>query len=203
MVALASPLRVSVIALVCCLSCSIWTAPEPPPRPGPHALVPVEMSGPSAVEFVEARFHAHHAGLAPDEIRAVSEAVVREAMSHDMPWDLVLAVIKTESGFHNFAVSQVGALGLMQIMPATGEILADRLDERWDGEETLFRPVVNVKFGTSYLAFLHDRYRDWDKALAAYNWGPARIDWRLRHRRALPVEYAQKVKSYFQSPVTP
>ena len=191
------------MALVCCLSCSIWTAREAPTGPGPHYLVPVEMTGPSAVEFVEARFQAHHAGLAPAEIRAVSEAVVSEALANDMSWDLVLAVIKTESGFHNFAVSNVGALGLMQIMPATGELLARRLDERWDGNETLFQPVVNVKLGTSYLAFLHERYGDWDKALTAYNWGPARIDRRLRQRRALPVQYAQKVRSYVQSPVTP
>jgi len=191
------------MALVCCLSCSIWSPPEPPARPRPHALVPAEMTGPSAVEFVQARFLAHHAALAPEEVRAVSEAIVREAVANDVSWDLVLAVIKTESGFHNFAVSRVGALGLMQIMPATGKILAGRLEERWDGKETLFRPVVNVKFGTGYLAFLHDRYGDWDKALAAYNWGPAHIDRRLRHSRALPVQYAQKVKSYVQSPVTP
>ena len=159
-------------------------------------------AGPSAVEFVEARFHQHHARLSPQESRDVSETIVRESQDNQVPWDLVLAVIQTESGYFNFAVSHVGALGLMQIMPATGAHLAAKQDLPWKGAETtLFEPVENVQMGVRYLSELHDRYDDWDRALAAYNWGPGRIDSRIRRGVAVPVGYVQAVRSRVLKPL--
>ena len=67
----------------------------------------------------------------------------------------------------------------------------------------LFQPKINVRLGPRYLARLHDRYGDWDTALAAYNWGPARIDWRLSRGRAMPVRYAHAVLDRLQSPARP
>ena len=57
--------------------------------------------------------------------------------------------------------------------------------------------------GTHYLVELRSRYGDRDKALAAYNWGPARIDWRLRRGRAMPVRYVDRVLAHLQSPTPP
>lgn len=162
----------------------------------------LQTAGPSAVEFVESRFHQHHARLSPAEIRAVAETIVFEGQTNDVPWDLVLAVIKTESGYFNFAVSHVGAKGLMQIMPATGAHLAAKQDLSWEGaDKTLFQPVENVQMGVRYLHELHARYNDWDRALAAYNWGPGRIDSKLRRGVAMPVEYVQAVRSRIQNPL--
>ena len=60
--------------------------------------------------------------------------------------------------------------------------------------QTLFDPFVNVRLGTAYLAELAARYDgDMATALAAYNWGPGHIDWRLQRGRALPTEYPQLV----------
>lgn len=194
-------LGIAAVALSLTLSCSIRG-----PQDSAGELVPAtrtEAAGPTAVEFVEARFHTRLANLSPEEIRQVSEVIVAESLRFDMSWELVLAVIYTESGFHNFAVSTVGALGLMQIMPHTGKILAAQLDIPWEGNDTLFRPIVNVRMGTHYLAHLHERYDDWDKALAAYNWGPSRIDWKLRNGRMLPVEYVNQVMARVQSPLSP
>ena len=190
-----------LLSLACSFSCSIW----PPVESAPEQIVSIasEQAGPSAVEFVEARFQSFHASLSSTEIRQVAQAVIDESLANDLSWDLVLAVIHTESGFHNFAVSNVGALGLMQIMPATGEDLARDELVSWSGPETLFQPLVNVKLGTRYLAWLRDRYGDWGQALAAYNWGPGHIDRRLRVGRAMPVLYAQKVMSQVQSPFAP
>ena len=107
---------------------------------------------------------------------------------------LVLALIMVESGGYSLAVSHVGALGLMQLMPATGEELAHKLGFPWSGEETLFDPLVNVKLGTAYLKQLSDRYDGNVRvALAAYNWGPGRIDRFLRRGSPVPVEYTQRV----------
>lgn len=162
----------------------------------------LESAGPSAIEFVESKFHQHHARLSPAEIREVSETIVFEGQANNVPWDLVLAVIKTESGYFNFAVSHVGAKGLMQIMPATGAHLAATQDLDWEGADvTLFEPVENVQMGVRYLHELHARYDDWDRALAAYNWGPGRIDSKIRRGVAVPVEYVQAVKSRIRKPL--
>ncbi len=188
-------------SLLSSLSCSIWQPPALEPARVVH--LDAEPAGPTAVEYVEARFHSFHASLSASELRQVAEAVVEESLANDLPWDLVLAVIHTESGFHNFAISNVGALGLMQIMPATGEGLAREEQVSWHGPDTLFQPLVNVKLGTRYLAWLHGRYGNWGQALAAYNWGPGHIDGRLRRGRAMPVEYVDKVMARVQSPMVP
>lgn len=191
-----------VLAALLGLSATAELEREPTPTPSPVCRANVR-EGPGAVEFIEARFHDYQAGLSPREIREVAETIVRESQPRDLPWELVLAVIHTESGFHNFAVSKVGALGLMQIMPATGAQLARELRIDWQGPRTLFDPVPNVRMGTRYLAQLRGRYGDWDRALAAYNWGPERIDGRIQRGRALPVRYAQTVLARLQSPLTP
>lgn len=163
-----------------------------PPAPAVH--------GPNAVEWVEARFLSHQSALNRDEVREAAIAVVEESRRHDVPLDLVLAVIQVESGYHNFARSRVGALGLMQIMPHTGRTLASELGIEWNGNETLFDPVTNVRMGTYYLGYLHRRYGSYPAALAAYNWGPARIDRRIRRGSAMPKLYVTQVYARLQSP---
>jgi len=81
----------------------------------------------------------------------------------------------------------------MQIMPATGEELAQDRGMAWHGPETLFDPVVNVQLGITYLQELSDRYDHIPTALAAYNWGPSRIDRRIRSGARLPQVYVERV----------
>lgn len=142
---------------------------------------------------VEALLARYMTGLAPFEVRRTAEALIREAKRNGVEASLVLAVIHTESGYFNFARSSVGALGLMQIMPATGEMLAREAGIPWTGAEMLFDPELNLRFGTRYLALLHARYGNWTRALAAYNWGPGAIDRRLADGEVLPVQYTDRV----------
>jgi soluble lytic murein transglycosylase-like protein len=165
-----------------------------------RAAPALAVHGPNEVEWVEARFLSHQSALNRAEVRRAAEAVVEEAARHEIPLDLVLAVIQVESGYHNFARSRVGALGLMQIMPLTGRTLARDLDIEWQGVETLFEPVTNVRMGTYYLGYLHRRYGTYPGALAAYNWGPARIDRRLRRGSGMPELYVSQVFARLQSP---
>ena len=105
----------------------------------------------------------------------------------------MLAVIHVESRYNAFAVSPVGAMGLMQIMPATGVELAARTGIPWRGPQTLFDPILNVRMGVAYLRELTNRFGDIELALAAYNWGPSHIDRRLRRGTPAPVVYPRLV----------
>jgi soluble lytic murein transglycosylase-like protein len=87
---------------------------------------------------------------------------------HQIDPDFIRSVIKAESGFHQNAVSSKGALGLMQLMPGTASEL---------GVTDPFDPNSNVEGGTKYLRDLLEKYNfDVNKALAAYNAGPKRVD---------------------------
>lgn len=85
---------------------------------------------------------------------------------------LVMAVVKAESSFQRSAVSKVGAVGLMQLMPDTARWITGRPDWERPAECDLTDPVDNLALGCYYLRFLLDLYDgDTVTALAAYNAG--------------------------------
>jgi soluble lytic murein transglycosylase-like protein len=89
--------------------------------------------------------------------------------------DLVRAVMQVESAFNPNAISPKGAMGLMQLMPAT---------MRQYGVLNAFNPAENVRAGVAYLRNLLDRYSNNEElALAAYNAGPGAVD---KHGQAVP-----------------
>jgi soluble lytic murein transglycosylase len=102
--------------------------------------------------------------------------VVAEAMEHGMDPYLVAAVIRRESAFNPKVTSSAGAIGLMQIMPATGRGLAREVGLRNYRPELLRQPELNVHLGTRYLSGLHQQYNDHlALVLSAYNAGPGRV----------------------------
>jgi soluble lytic murein transglycosylase len=86
---------------------------------------------------------------------------------------LLLALVRQESFYDPAAGSSAGALGLTQVIPATGESIAATLGSASFTASDLYRPNVSLKFGASYLS---DQLRQFDgdsyRALAAYNGGP-------------------------------
>ena len=93
------------------------------------------------------------------------------------PWH-VAAVIRCESSFRETATSNVGARGLMQIMPDTGAWLAGKFDEEdVYTDDSLYTPEVNIKYGCWFLQWLMARY-DGDRTLAtaAYHAGHGTVD---------------------------
>ena len=83
-----------------------------------------------------------------------------------------LAIIHAESNFDPRAVSHKGAVGLMQLMPATARWMAPGVSRR-----QLFDPALNIELGTRYLRYLANRYGgDAEKILIAWNAGPGRLD---------------------------
>ena len=185
--------RLSLVLVSFAISCSVHA---PPPAPVRLPLTREERSVREAREAaaeIESLLGHYMTGLAPFELRRTARVVLAESARNRIDPHLVLAVMHTESGFYNFSRSPVGALGLMQIMPATGEMLAREAGLRWTGPDDLFSPELNVRLGTRYLALLHARYGTWQKALAAYNWGPAAIDRRLAEGDRVPDAYVHTV----------
>jgi soluble lytic murein transglycosylase len=117
-----------------------------------------------------ARFMKDSTALWGGERRRVEAAIVRESRRNGLDPLLVAAVIQVESRFDPFAVSGVGACGLMQLMPPTAEWLLSR-DLK---PAHLFNPVLNIELGTLYLSQLMDQFDgDLNRALIAYNAGPS------------------------------
>ena len=91
---------------------------------------------------------------------------------YGVPKHIILAVIKTESDFDADAVSSAGAYGLMQLMPETFTDMTGI--KNTDGYIT--DPALNIDAGVHYLAYLYDRYGNWETVYAAYNAGLGNVD---------------------------
>jgi len=103
--------------------------------------------------------------LAPPS--GINEAVRRIAAEHALPEQLIHSVIKVESNYNARAISNKGAQGLMQLIPATA---------RRFGVGDAFNPVENIQGGARYLRYLLDLYSgDYPLALAAYNAGEGAV----------------------------
>jgi len=189
-----------VSVAVCGLSCGPLFGPPPAQRAAVPdlALPPPPLRSAAAddpgVAAVADYLATRNTGLVRGEIRALAQTVVDEAHRQHLDLALVMAVMHVESRFYNFAISPVGAVGLMQILPSTGEELARREGVPWRGSQTLLEPDTNVRLGTAYLRELLNRYDgDLQAALAAYNWGPGHVDRRIQEGEALPSGYPSLV----------
>lgn len=126
----------------------------------------------------------------PVDARALIRAAAKK---HSVPVAFIMSIMAAESSFNADAVSSKGAIGLMQVMPATAEWLG--LDPRI--------PEQNVDAGARYLRYLMDKYRhcrDWiRRVIAAYNAGPAAVD---RYRGVPPYRetrtYVARVLAYLR-----
>ncbi|HAZ60863.1 MAG TPA: hypothetical protein DCY89_04735, partial [Gammaproteobacteria bacterium] len=108
------------------------------------------------------------------------EEIESAAAVEGLPAYLVFSVVRNESAFQVDAGSGVGALGLMQLMPATGRETAERLGIDISNDADLLDLRTNLRLGTHYLARMLGRYEgNLAMAAAAYNAGPGRVaQWR-------------------------
>lgn len=133
------------------------------------------------------------------------ETIQRAAREAGLDPLLVASVIRVESQFRSRDVSHAGAVGLMQLMPATAEWVMNQM--RRDGQPLpadaagsridLAQPDINIRIGTWYIHYLMERFGgNAVAAIAAYNAGPKRVqgwlgrgvwDGRLEHIMAIPV----------------
>jgi soluble lytic murein transglycosylase len=115
--------------------------------------------------------------------------VQNNADRQDLDPAIIFGLIRQESMLDKNAMSAVGARGLMQIMPATGQQIARNLNEPWQAENSLFNPDVNIKYGAFYYKQLLSRFDGhFALAMAAYNAGPNRVDKWLPIDKSLPAD---------------
>jgi soluble lytic murein transglycosylase-like protein len=127
------------------------------------------------------------AAPAPADHRAVhsyAASVAEAAQRFGIPELWIWRVMHAESRGNARAVSRAGAMGVMQIMPATWAMLSARHGLGSDPFDTR----SNILAGAAYLRSMWDRYRDVPLMLAAYNAGPGRADAYASGRRRLPAE---------------
>ena len=103
--------------------------------------------------------------------------VQKNADRQDLNPAIIFGLIRRESAFNQNARSPVGARGLMQIMPKTGQQIARELKERWRNTGSLMNPSTNVKYGSYYYKQLLNQFDGhYALAAAAYNAGPHRVN---------------------------
>jgi soluble lytic murein transglycosylase-like protein len=110
--------------------------------------------------------YARPANGSPERLSFTAD-VDRVALEQALPPELIHSVIQVESGYNPYAVSPKGALGLMQLIPATA---------RRFGVSDAFDPVQNIRGGAAYLKYLLGLYGgSYTLALAAYNAGEGAV----------------------------
>jgi len=123
------------------------------------------------------------------------ETLARAAEERGLDPLLVAAVIRQESAFDPDIESSAGALGLMQVMPATGRQLARTLGPADFDRGSLETPEINLHLGTFYLAELSERYEGTlALVLSAYNAGPTRANrWRGFPEMSDPLHFVERI----------
>jgi soluble lytic murein transglycosylase-like protein len=135
--------------------------------------------------------------LTPDEEAALAHQVFDYSHEHGLDPLLVLSVIRVESDFASDAVSPMGALGIMQVMPATARFVTEQRGWNWPGESRLFEPSFNIRVATSYLSDLLTKFGSVEEALIAYNCGEGTMQELASIGLPLPRSYARRVLSVY------
>lgn len=123
----------------------------------------------TAVEFGGIRFAESHPEPYADE-------VARVARKYGLDPDLLFAIMRVESVYHRRIISHAGAIGLMQIMPRTGRLIANELGLRETTAVDLLEPSLNLELSGWYLHALLERMDGrLPLAIASYNGGPHNV----------------------------
>jgi len=118
----------------------------------------------------------------------VWSTIKQEAKRYGVDPYIAAGLIRQESVFNPNAISRVGARGLMQVMPATGQVISKRQGIGTISAADLYNPALNVKIGMSYLAQMIGQFGRIEYAAAAYNAGPSRAQRWIAERGSMDIE---------------
>lgn len=148
-----------------------WAATPPAPQTRLQKS-PLDMTYTEVAALLQARMGRRES---LETVRATATQIVRLCHLLSFQPSFILAVIEHESSFKSRIVSPAGAIGLMQLLPATARIVGSQIGIAVPhGGANLKDPVVNVTLGMHYLAQLEDDFKTPASTLAAYNLGPQR-----------------------------
>ncbi len=117
------------------------------------------------------------------------DLIIQNAKKYNLDACFLAAVIKTESNFNTRALSDQGAVGLMQIMPETGKWAAGQIGIRGYSADKLYDPETNILIGSWYLASLNGEFGgNTILVLAAYNGGSGNVKKWLRNEKLSGAE---------------
>jgi soluble lytic murein transglycosylase len=137
----------------------------------------------------------------PEKYEIANEIYEMSMKFTNLNIDLICATITQESGktWNPQVVSPAGALGLMQVMPATGMYVAQYESITWtSAEDVLFNPIYNIRIGSRYLSSLIDFFDDTEAALAAYNGGERRASLWMKKDKANGILW-DETQNYYPS----
>jgi soluble lytic murein transglycosylase-like protein len=116
------------------------------------------------------------AAFAEQNAHPYASEVALAARTYHLDPDLLFAVMRVESVYQRRIISHAGAIGLMQIMPRTGRLIADKLGQREMTATDLLDPRTNIQFSAWYLSSLINRMEGrLPLAIASYNGGPHNV----------------------------
>ncbi|HOX45778.1 MAG TPA: lytic transglycosylase domain-containing protein [Myxococcota bacterium] len=157
----------------------------------PHELL-AEIRDAAMEDAVRRVLEQQAANLPPGEAEQLARMLTDEGRREGIDPLFLAALIRVESAFSNQAISNKGARGLMQVMPATGREMALSLGLEWSGAEQLHDPATNVRLGTGYLGRLLELYRgNYRLAVTAYNRGPRGVRFLVQRDGGLGTEYTE------------
>lgn len=133
--------------------------------------------------------------MSKGNVEEMASKVEQVSRKYGISAEMIYAVIRAESSFNPMALSDKGAMGLMQVLPSTAREVAARINIRWTDDRILWDPMTNLEVGTYYLHTLMDRFDSVEVALAAYNQGPNRIATLQADQADLPMDYTVRVLS--------
>lgn len=135
-----------------------------------------------------------------NKVEKMAKAILEEANRYNIDPIFIASIIRTESAFNPLARGTSGEIGLMQLMPKTGEYIAKRIGmKRYKGAKTLKDPVKNIKIGVAYLDYLRQKFDNQAyKYVPAYNMGPGNVV-KSFARQERPKIYSSKVIKFYES----
>jgi hypothetical protein len=127
----------------------------------------------------------------------IARVIVQESALAGYDPFFIASIIFSESTFRPKVVSNMGAIGLMQLLPSTAKYIAQKEDINWKGVQSLYTVEYNIRLGIQYVQYLEDMFSgNRQLALMAYNWGPGNVRKSIRGRKSvLPQvrQYATKI----------
>jgi len=122
--------------------------------------------------ILQKRLDSNYQKFAPE----LAEHLLYVSLEYKFDPAFILSVIHVESTFRPTVRSKAGAIGLMQLLPKTAHYISKRFHiSGYNQKKNLFNPFLNMKLGVAYLSYLRNRFKQYERFMAAYNIGPTTV----------------------------